>query len=431
SYAIPEKRSFTVVVLEQDKVAQSIELTDAQLRAAYSANLDNFRTPDRVHVRHILIMTQNKPDSEKKALLAKAEDVLKQVKAGGDFAALAAKYSDDTSNKDKGGDLGWIVHGQMVAPFEKASFALQPHQISGLVTSEFGYHIIECLEKESARTKPFDEVKGTIAEDLRRQAVTDKMQTMSDQLEAALAKAPANAADIAKQYGASVVTVTDAQPGSPIPSLGASPEIDNALSQMKKNDVSQVITLPANRLAVAILNDKKPARPAELNEVQDKVRSAMLADKAAGLAVEKAKDAAAKIRGGEDMAKVAKSYGLSVTESIEFTHADSVEGLGTASQIPDAFTKPIGSVIGPVNDDPNHPTAGMPANVVYQIVSQTHVDPSKLSNERTQVAQQLKYAKGGAEVQLLMDSVFSQMVASGKVTVHKDAIKQMMANFRR
>jgi len=214
-------------------------------------------------------------------------------------------------------------------------------------------------------------------------------------------------------------------------SLGASPEIDNALSQMKKNDVSQVITLPANRLAVAILNDKKPARPAELNEVQDKVRSAMLADKAAGLAVEKAKDAAAKIRGGEDMAKVAKSYGLSVTESIEFTHADSVEGLGTASQIPDAFTKPIGSVIGPVNDDPNHPTAGMPANVVYQIVSQTHVDPSKLSNERTQVAQQLKYAKGGAEVQLLMDSVFSQMVASGKVTVHKDAIKQMMANFRR
>ncbi len=431
NYAIPEKRSFSVLVLEQDKVAQSIQVSDAQLQAAYRSNLSNFQTPDRVHVRHILIMTQGKPDADKKALLAKAQDVLKQVKAGGDFAALAAKYSDDTSNKDKGGDLGWVVHGQMVAEFEKGAFALQKGQISDIVTSQFGYHIIQCLEKESARTKPFDEVKGSIAEDLRRQAVTDKMQTLGDQMQAALSKAPGNAAEIAKQFGAEVVNVTDSERGSPVPTLGASPEIDNALSAMKKNDVSQVLTLPANREAVVILTDKKPARPAELSEVEAKVREAIQKEKADALAVEKAKDAAGKIRGGEDMAKVAKSYGLSVTESIEFTHADSVEGLGSAAQIPDAFTKPVGSVVGPINDDPSHPVAGVPQNVVYQIVDQTHVDPSKLANERTLVAQDLKRAKGSAEAQLLMDSVFSQMVAKGEVKIHKDAVKQLIAGLRR
>lgn len=431
NYSIPEKRSFVAVVLDQDAVAKTIDITDAQLRAAYSANLDNFKTPDRVHVRHILIMTQGKPDADKKALLAKAQDVLKQLKAGGDFAALAAKYSDDTSNKDKAGDLGWIVHGQMVPEFEKASFALQKGQTSDIVTSQFGYHIIQCLEKETARTKPFDEVKGSLAEDLRRQAVTDKMQTTGDQLQAALAKAPANAVDIAKQFGATPITVTDSQAGSPVPSLGASPEIDSALAAMKKNDVSQLLTLPANRMAVVVLTDRKPARAAELSEVEAKVRDEIQKGKADALAVEKAKEVAAKIRGGEDMAKVAKSYGLSVTESIEFTHADSVEGLGSAAQIPDAFTKPVGSVIGPINDDPGHPVAGVPQNVVYQVVDQTHVDPAKLTSERGMVLQQLRAMKGSQELQLLMDSIFSRMVADKQVVIHKDVEKQFINSLRR
>ncbi len=185
-YTLPEKRSFTTVVLDQDKVAASIDVTDAQLHAAYNSNLDNFRMPERTHVRHILVMTQGKPDADKPKALAKAQDILKQLKAGADFAQLAAKDSDDTSNASKGGDLGWVVHGQMVEPFEKAAFALQPKQISDVVTTDYGYHIIQGIEKESARLKPFDEVKGMLADELRKQGVADKMQSMGDQLQAAI-----------------------------------------------------------------------------------------------------------------------------------------------------------------------------------------------------------------------------------------------------
>ena len=224
------------------------------------------------------------------------------------------------------------------------------------------------------------------------------MQSMGDQLQAAIAKAPGSALDIAKQFGATPITVKDAEANAPIPTLGVSPEIEGALGQLKPNDVSPVLLLPANRLAVVVLNNRIPTRLAELPEVESKVKDKLLSQKADGVATQKAIEAVGKIRGGEDMAKVAKSMGLTVTESIEFTRSDSVEGLGDAVQIMDAFTKPIGTVIGPINQPGPGAIGGMPFNVVYQIVDQSHVDPSKLSNERAMIlgAAQKGQGKEGA-----------------------------------
>jgi len=430
-YTIPQKRSFVAVVLDQEKIAESINISEAQLRAAYSANMDNFRMPERVHVRHILVMTQGKSDAEKKQLLVKAQDVLKQAKAGADFAQLAQKYSDDTSNASKGGDLGWKVHGELVPEFEKPAFALQPKQISDIVTTPYGYHIIQGLERETARVKPFEEVKGALAEELRKQGLSEKMQSVGDQLHAALEKTPGSVLEIAKQFGATPVTVTNGEQGAPIPTLGVSPEIDGALTGLKKNGVSAVLVLPANRMAVVVLTDLIPSRPAELSEVESKVRDRLIDQKADGVATEKAKEAAARIRAGEDMAKVAKSMKLDVTESIEFTHADSVEGLGSAAQVPDAFTKPVGSVIGPMNLPGPSFVAGVPPNLIYQVVDQVHVNPANLTNERQAVLAELKQQKVRRGLELLEDSVFSRLVAEKKVTIHKDVVKRLMASLRR
>ena len=142
-YQNPEKRSFQVVVIDQDKVQQGMTVTDAQLHAAYSANMDNFRTPERVHLRHIMFKTTDKTDAEKKQILAKAQDVLKQLKGGADFAELAKKYSDDSANAPKGGDLDWVVKGQMVPEMEKVAFSLQPNQISDVITTPYGYDILQ------------------------------------------------------------------------------------------------------------------------------------------------------------------------------------------------------------------------------------------------------------------------------------------------
>jgi peptidyl-prolyl cis-trans isomerase D len=420
SYKTPEKRSFQVVVVDQDKVEKSINVTDAQLRAAYTSNMDNFRTPERVHVRHILIGTVDKSDADKKALLAKAQDLDKKLKAGANFEELAKANSDDPGSKDKGGDLGWVVRGQMLPEFEKAVFTLKPKEISDIVTTQVGYHIIQVLEKEPARVKPFDEVKAGLADDVRKQSVNDKMQSIADQVHAALEKSPGSAAQIAAQFGVDVVTVNKAASGEAIPTLGASPEIDGAVNGLQKNGVSPVIVLPSNRMVVVVVTDKIASHPSDFADVQAQIHDTLIEAHATTLAQEKAKEAADKIKAGADMKTVAKSMKLDVTESAEFGRSDSVEGLGHSALIPDAFTKPTGTVIGPV------PVQGR--TIVYKILDRKEADLNGHEAERAAIAVEIKRRKAQADFALFEDSIVTKLQSEGKVKVNRDAIKRLIAS---
>lgn len=422
-YFTPEKRSFQVLIMDQAKMEQSMTISDADLHAVYNASMDNFRMPARVKARHILIKTQGKSDAEKKAALAKAQDLLKQLKAGADFAQLAMKNSEDSSNAPKGGDLGWGVRGTWVPEFDKAAFALKPGEISGIVTTEFGYHIIKVDEKEDARVKPFDEVKEQLATELKKQRVTDQMQTTSDKVHDALAKAPGSAAEIAKQFGVELVTVTNTTAGSPVPTLGSVPEIDNTLTQMKPNDVSPVLTLPANRLVVAVLTARTAARPAIFEEVQDKVRDRLIDDKSQSLAKAKADEAAAKLRAGQDMDKVAKEYKLEVSSPAEFGRSDSVEGLGQAAYVREAFTQPVGAILGP--------TEIMNRNVVYKVVAKREPDMAAFAAEKETIRSTIRQQKANERLSLFMDSVTAKLTADGKLKVNHDLVMKLAASLKR
>ena len=133
-----------------------------KLKVAYQGDIQQYQVPNRVHVDHILLMTVGKTPAEVEEIKAKAEDVLKQAKKGGKFDDLAKKYSEDPGTKDKGGDLGWITQGQTVPEFEKVAFSLPKGEISDLVKTQYGFHIIKVLDKETAHTKTFDEVKDQI-----------------------------------------------------------------------------------------------------------------------------------------------------------------------------------------------------------------------------------------------------------------------------
>jgi peptidyl-prolyl cis-trans isomerase D len=420
-FAQPAKMAYQVVVLDQDKVAATINVTDEQLRTAYSNALDNFRMPERVHARHILLKTEGKSDAEKAALKAKAEDLLKQLKNGADFAELAKKYSDDGS-KEQGGDLGWFVRNQMVPEFDSVAFALKPKELSGVVTSQFGYHIIQTLEKDPAKLKPFEEVKDELAKEVRAQAVTEKMQELGDQMHADLVKSPKSAAEVAKKYGADFIVVPSAAPGDAVPGLGVNAEIDSTLAAMKPDEVSSELVLPANRMAVVILNSRTPGRPAEFSEVQAQIRDKLVNDKAAQLATDAAKDAAERLKKGEDIAKVAKSMQLEVTTSSSFGRADSIEGLGPASALEDAFSKPLGAVLGPL------PIQGR--NIVAKVTEKSDADMTALPVEHDNLLAQLKQKKAQDRNALLMDGILAKLTAEGKVKVNQKEIQTMVANMR-
>jgi peptidyl-prolyl cis-trans isomerase D len=421
-YFEPEKRSFQVLIVDQAKLEQALTVSDADLHAAYAASMDSFRVQERVKARHILIKTDGKSDAEKKQALAKAEDILKQLKAGADFAQLAQKNSED-STAQKGGDLGWFPHGQMVAEFDTAAFALKPGQLSGIVTTQFGYHIIRVDEKESARVKPFDEVKAQLTSELKKQRVAERMQKTADDVHDALAKAPGSAADIAKKFGVELATVTDSAAGAPVPTLGSVPELDNALTQMKPNDVTPVLSLPANRLVVGVLTQRSPSRPSTFQEAESKVRERFITLKAATVAKVKAREVAAKIHAGEDFEKVAKQYKLDVVTPPEFGRADSVEGLGPAFYLKEAFTSPVGTILGP--------TDVQQRDVVYVVTAKSGADMVGLAAEKENIRATLRQPKVKQRLDLFMDSVTAKLTAEKKLKVNTELVNKLAAALKR
>jgi len=227
-YPVPEKRSLAILMLDQAKIEQSIQVSDAELHRAYDADKEKFRNPERVQARHILIKGGTTPEEDAKAR-AKAEDLLKQLKGGADFAELAKKNSQDPGSGFKGGDLGWLVRGQTVKSFEDAAFSLKPHQISDPVKTQFGYHIIQVLEHQQPHLGSFEEVRAQLADDVRKMRVGKMMEDLADRAESALKKEPAE--KVAAELNlAPPVVAENIGPGEPIPGIGANKDLQQGFS---------------------------------------------------------------------------------------------------------------------------------------------------------------------------------------------------------
>jgi peptidyl-prolyl cis-trans isomerase C len=150
--------------------------TDAEAKDFYDKNPDKFKQDAQVRASHILVRVDPNADAKTKAQAkAEIESVLKELKAGGDFAKLAQKHSQDGS-ASQGGDLGYFPKGQMVPEFDQAAFSLPVGQLSGIVTTQFGYHILKVTDKKPPRTVPFEETQAQIKQYLEQ----DKKQKAAD-----------------------------------------------------------------------------------------------------------------------------------------------------------------------------------------------------------------------------------------------------------
>ncbi len=423
TYMAPEKRNLALLIADQEKIGATINVPEAQLQQAYNERRDQYRTPERVRVRHILLKTTDKPAAEVAKIKQKAEDLLKQLKAGTDFAELAKKNSEDTTSAVKGGEVGWVVKGQTVKNFETAAFSLPVNKVSDLITTEYGFHILQVEEKQDAHTQSFGEVKDQLAAELKKQVVFERMQTAADQARAALEKAPGNLDQVANQYNLELVRVEKAGPGQVLPQLGALPDLDAALSGLKKGDITPVFQAPGDKLVLAEVTDVFPAHVQPLSEVEARVREAVLSQKSKMLSSERATQAATRLRAGEDVAKVAKELGAEAKTSQDFTINETIEGVGSATMFGDAFEKPVGTVIGPA------PAAG-DVFIVAKTIDKTPADMSQLAAKRDTIVQDLKQKKTAERRELFYDSILTSLIKSGKVKKHNDTIKRLVTSYR-
>jgi peptidyl-prolyl cis-trans isomerase D len=422
-YKVPEKRSLGILVIDQAKLEQTIQPTDADLLRTYNANKDSYRVPERVNIRHILLKTTDMNPQQEAAVKAKAEGLLKQIRGGADFAELAKKYSEDPGSASKGGEYDGVVRGQMVPEFEKAAFSLKPGQVSDLVKTQYGYHIIQVLSHEDARLKPFAEVKAQLTDEYRKQRVNDLMQTLSDKAEAALTKDPQHPEKVAADLGVQYVKAPDAAPGAALPVIGASRDFDDSVSMLKKGEVSQPVLVTGNKIALAVCTDVMPAHPAAFEEVQDKVREAVLKEKVNRLVDQKANQLAEKARAnGGDLQAAAKSMGLEVKTSAAVDRSGAVEGLGSASVIPDAFTAAVGSIFGPISIPE--------AKAVGKVLEHIPADMAGLAAQRAAIRDEIKNRKSQDRSVLFAEGVRQALIKEGKVKIHQDVVNRLLASYR-
>ena len=340
-YRIGEKRKIKYALLNVDQVRQTIAVPETEIAAFYQQNLSQYQTPAQVRASHILFKTEGK---DEKAVQAKAEEVLKMAKApGADFAALAKKYSEDESNNANGGDLDYFGRGRMVAEFEQAAFAMKNGEISDLVKTAFGFHIIKMVDNKPETTRPLAEVRTEIEDQLKWQKAQAEAEKIAKSLEATM-KTPADLDRIAKERGMQVTETGLILLAEPIQGVGSQPELSGRLFGMKEGDVTPAMRVSTGWVFATVTGRQDPYIP-KLDEVKTKVADDVKQEKAAEMAKQRAAAIATELKSAKDFAAAAKRAGLEIKPTELVARGSAIPDLGISESIDNvAFALPQGGV---------------------------------------------------------------------------------------
>jgi peptidyl-prolyl cis-trans isomerase D len=417
-YQIPEKRSARYALLDLSKLRASNLVSDDTLRSYYNAHLSDYKVENRVHVEHVLFKTIGKTDAEVVEIRQKAEDVLKQAKHGANFEDLAKKYSEDDATKPKGGDLGWIVEGQTVPEFQQAAFSLPKGTISDLVKTQYGFHIIKVLDRETARTKSFEEVRDSILQPVLDQKVSAQAGDISNQMAGAVRQSDRQSLDdLAKKFNLELGETPTAALSDPILPLGNSPELHQILFALHPGELSQPIQIDSGFVIVTV-KDILPAHQATLAEVHDQVLADYQHEKSIDLARERAQELAKRSQGGEVLDQAAKALGLAVKTSDAFPRIGSIPDVGTGKQVGSAFSTPVGQVSGPIQIGDNW--------IVYRTVDHQAPNPDELAKQKDGIEQQLLQTKQNAAFDAFHTALVDRLKKEGKLNINAEVADRLM-----
>jgi peptidyl-prolyl cis-trans isomerase D len=423
SYAnsIPEKRKVKYAVIDSNKEEASVQVTQDDLRQYYDRNRDTFRVPERIKVSHIWIkMPLTGDDSkvdDKKVTEAqhRAEDLLKQVKGGAKFEDVAKKYSEDPGSANVGGSLGWIGKGQMPPEFEKAANGLAKGQISDVVKSTDGFHIIRLDDKQDAHTKPLDEVKDQIEPNLKHQKAQQLAQKKAEDL---LAQAKTKSLDgAAAAMGVPVITSDFFSRKDMLPGLGPAPQfIDAVFSAQEKSPPDAA---PATQgIAVFQLVAIQPASTPSFEEIRSRVEQEFQTERSSVLLSQKVQELSDRAKAEHDLKKAAKELGATVKTSDLVLPDGQVPDVGSmAGQASVAFTMKPGEISGAINE-------GATASVLQLIESQPPTE-ADYAAKRDQIRDSLLQTKQQERFGLFVSNLVDQMTKSGKIKKNEDELKNL------
>jgi peptidyl-prolyl cis-trans isomerase D len=416
-YVVPERRTVDYALLTLAQLRQRAEVTEDEEKIYYQNNINQYKLEDRAHVAHILFKTVGLTDAEAAEVKKKAEDVLNKAKHGGNFADLAKQYSEDTT-KDKGGDLGWIVRGQTVPEFEAAAFTLPKGSISDLVKTQYGFHIIQVIDRETARTQTFDEVKANILNQLQQDKAEQLGETLSAQIADEIRRGGrVPIADLAKKFNMTTGEAKLVEANQPLPELGNAPGLMDTIFHQRVGDVGAPIHTDIGYVVLSV-KDIQPSHPATLAEVRDRVASDYRHEKAVDLAKSRAEELAKRTKSGESFAAAAKALGLEVKTSEPFSRTGSIPDVGSAKQLAAAFTLPVGQTGDPVPLGQNW--------TVYHVAQHDPVNQDDFEKQKSKIEEQVLQRKRQAAYDLFRTALKARLQQEGVLQFNADNLKRLI-----
>ena len=418
---IPEKRKIEYVLLDKSRLLAQVQVAPEDVRTYYNEHQDQYRVPEEVKVSHILIKTPSpgadgKVDDKAVAEARnQADDVLKQLKAGAKFEDLAKKYSDDPGSGKQGGDLGWIGRGRTVPEFERAAFALPIGQLSDLVKSSYGFHIMRVSDKHQAHVKTIDEVKDQIEPLIRQNKVSKLIDNAGNAL---LTQARAQGIEkAAAAQGLTPITTDFVSRTDVVPGVGVTPQFMDAVFTEKEKAPPDLAQLSQGAVVFEVLGVRPPATPT-FEEIRQKVEDQFRNERAGILLSQKTQELSDRAKSEHDLKRAAKELGAALKTSDLVLPDGQVPDIGSMTgQASVAFAMKPAEISGPITTGTN--------GVVLQLLEKQEPTEQDFAAKKDQIREQLLRQKQQDLFGLFLANLRQQMEKSGKIKINQQEMKNL------
>ena len=396
-FQAPEAADVEYVVLDLDTVKKTIALNEADVKAYYEQNAARLSGKEERRASHILINApKGMPAADRSKARERADELLAQVrKAPDSFADVARKNSQDTGSAPGGGDLDFFGRGAMVKPFEDAAFAMKKGDISDIVESDFGFHIIRLTDIKAPKQRSFEELRAGIEADLKTQQAQRKFAETAEAFTNGVYEQSDSLKPVADRLKLEVRTASNLQ-RTPSPSVTgalANPKLLAAVfspDSVDKKRNTEAVEIAANQLAAARITQYTPARTRPLTEVRASVRDRLIASRSAELAK---KDGTEKLAAWKAVAPTSLPAAVIVSRE----QGQTIQG----PVLDAALRADVSSLPGWVGVDLG--AQGYAVLRVNKVLPRTAVAPERAAQERKQYTQWMASAENQAYYKMLQD----------------------------
>lgn len=414
--AIPEKRKLQYVVIDAAKMP--VQVSQQDLQSYYSQHQDEFRVPEEVTLRQILIKTPAGADQKMiDAARAKAQDVVNKIRAGGNFADLAKKVSEDEATAKNGGLMeNPVRRGQTMPEIDKAAFSMNKGQTSDVIQTALGFFIIQVQEKQSAHLKPLDEVKPQIEPIIGR----DKARTMAENVATRVqSEARANGLQAAAQknqldlVNTDFVTATDSLPG-----LGTAPEFMQAVFQAKEKNPPELVRTAQNSVVFQVEAIQPPAEPT-FEAVRQRVETDFKGERAGAMLAQKIQQLADRAHASHNLRAAAKEVGATVKTSDLVTPQGQVPDIGSMTGPASvAFTMKPGDISNALSTGRN--------GVVLALLDKQEPPATEFASAKDQIREEVLGQKRNEMMSLFLSNLRQRMEKEKKIVVYDKELEKLV-----